>query len=687
MIFIIIFMSLRYDKVLASDITEVYALKDDPQAGREYGDILDDFYENITEQEEVVDEYGTGLLSLPQGYTHADRFNGVIVQNGVDVSYYQKTIDWNAVKAEGIDFAFIRVGYRGYSQGTVNKDPKFDEYMQGAINAGIKVGVYIYSQAITTGEAVEEANYVSSQIGKYNVSFPVVIDYEYASVNGSAGGRLYDANLSVQQATDICKAFCGRIADAGYTPMVYANKSMLENKIDASQITSKYLVWLAHYTNQTSYQGKYNCWQYTSIGMINGISSRVDMDFWYGATDFYNEADYADVYDYEYYLSHNTDVASSVGNNRAAALTHFVEHGMAEGRTAKAEFNVYYYRQYNQDLAAIYGDDLKSYYIHYINYGKAEGRVAYDKTTKEGVTVLQGVDYSGVYNYQYYVNYNPDILKTYGDDDKAVLTHFVQYGMSEGRQGNDDFNVYTYKNRYSDLRAAYGNDLKAYYMHYINYGKTEGRTGTGTAEIVATTVYNGQDYNAVYDYNYYVANNPDVVSALGTDDETIIKHFVENGMSEGRQGKENFNVYTYKNRYSDLRAVYGNDLRAYYMHYIKYGQTEGRSGEGIAEAGNENVSQTTNNYNGQDYSAVYDYSYYIANNTDVAAELGTDEEAVLRHFVENGMSEGRRGCESFDVYAYKEKNQDISAVYGDDLKAYYMHYIHYGRAEGRATNY
>ncbi len=211
-------------------------------------------------------------------YIHNERFAGYAVLNGIDVSKYQGYIDWNDVKNAGVDFAIIRVGYRGTESGTLNEDDYYQINIERAINAGLKVGVYIYSQAITNAEAVEEANYVLDRISAYNITLPVVIDYEYA---GEGKGRLYNANLSVDAATSVCNSFCARVAEAGYTPMVYANKNMLEKKLNASAISKNYKVWLANYTTQTSYQGAYEFWQYSSKGSVNGIGGNVDCNFWY----------------------------------------------------------------------------------------------------------------------------------------------------------------------------------------------------------------------------------------------------------------------------------------------------------------------------------------------------------------------------------------------------------------------
>ena len=120
---------------------------------------------------------------------------------------------------------------------------------------------------------------------------------------------------------------------------------------------------------------------------------------------------------------------------------------------------------------------------------------------EESENTYDGIDYSAVYNYDYYITHNPDIKKVYGDNRRAALSHFVNNGMNEGRQACEEFNVNTYKNRYPDLRNAYGDNKKSYYMHYINSGKKEGRSGKGTSGIIGTvTKYGGVDYSAVYNY-------------------------------------------------------------------------------------------------------------------------------------------------------------------------------------------
>ena len=248
---------------------------DDP----EYGTYIESLENDSTEQSQTIRK---GSLAAGN-YVHNSKFaNNYVVIDGVDVSKYQGYIAWDDMKASGVDFAIIRVGYRGYTSGNLAEDETYKENIQRALNAGVKVGVYIFSQAITEAEAAEEANFVLNRIRSYNITLPVAIDYEYVSGTNTRG-RLYNAGLSAGTATAVVNKFCQTVASAGYTPMVYANKNMLQSNLNASSITDKYDVWLANYTSQTTYGGDYTFWQYSSSGKMNGLGSDkvVDCDFWY----------------------------------------------------------------------------------------------------------------------------------------------------------------------------------------------------------------------------------------------------------------------------------------------------------------------------------------------------------------------------------------------------------------------
>jgi len=215
-------------------------------------------------------------------YTHADVFDGFNIYNGIDVSRYNQTVDWQKVKAAGIDFVFVRVGYRGYGvSGTLAADVSFESHVTGALAAGLKVGLYYYTEAINTDEAIEEAQYCIEKAKDYNITLPIVYDYETTTVNGTKTGRKYNAKLSKAAATQNCQAFCDTIQDAGYTPMIYANKNDLSTLIDGASLGESYKIWLAHYTSKTTYTGSYEFWQYSEKGKVDGISGNIDCNYWY----------------------------------------------------------------------------------------------------------------------------------------------------------------------------------------------------------------------------------------------------------------------------------------------------------------------------------------------------------------------------------------------------------------------
>ncbi len=237
-------------------------------------------------------------------YTHQDRFANMKIQHGIDVSYHNGNLDWSVIKSAGVDFAILRAAYRGYGdEGTLVKDSKFAEYIRGAQSYGIPVGAYIYSQAITTKEAVQEANYILNIVKNYSLDLPIVFDYEFSpSSEGRTNLAWAEGELNKTKMTDITLAFCNTIKSAGYDVMVYANKTFLNKNIDHEVIENAgYDVWLAHYVNQpyinkehpekskefnyqgTDYTGDFKIWQYTSTGRIPGIEGKkFDCNFMYG---------------------------------------------------------------------------------------------------------------------------------------------------------------------------------------------------------------------------------------------------------------------------------------------------------------------------------------------------------------------------------------------------------------------
>ena len=186
-------------------------------------------------------------------------------KTGIDVSYHQGDIDWEAVKADGIDFAMLRLGYRGYESGQINVDERFHEYADGALGAGLDIGVYFYSQAVTAEEAVEEAEAVLNEIGDYEIRYPVVFDWE---IVGEESARTNVVSADVLN--ECAAAFCNRIARGGYIPMVYSVKRMALTKFDMSR--------LAEYRDIPEYPYLFTMWQYASDGHVNGIEGEVDLN-------------------------------------------------------------------------------------------------------------------------------------------------------------------------------------------------------------------------------------------------------------------------------------------------------------------------------------------------------------------------------------------------------------------------
>lgn len=191
---------------------------------------------------------------------------------GIDVSSYQGDIDWNAVKESGVDFVFIRCGFRGYGSGEMVKDRNFDQNIQGAQAAGLQVGVYFYSQAVTKEEAVEEAEMTISLIGDYKLTYPVVYDWETVPEDTARTDM-----LGVDDLTDCTIAFCDKIREAGFVPMIYQNKRISLLKLDLPRLQN-YDFWLAEYNDQASYYYNYRIWQYCSDGTVPGIEGNVDMN-------------------------------------------------------------------------------------------------------------------------------------------------------------------------------------------------------------------------------------------------------------------------------------------------------------------------------------------------------------------------------------------------------------------------
>lgn len=196
----------------------------------------------------------------------------VVSYKGIDVSRHQGTIDWNMVAQDGVEFAFIRVGYRGYGSGKMMEDEFFEENIKGALQAGIKVGVYFYSQAVSREEVLEEAQFVLDKIAPYKIECPVVFDVERVS---EGEGRMNA--ISMEDRTAFTALFCQTIENAGYRPMIYHNTEMGVMMLGLSDLEA-YDKWFAAYSDLFYYPYDYKVWQYSQSGRVQGIQGDVDLN-------------------------------------------------------------------------------------------------------------------------------------------------------------------------------------------------------------------------------------------------------------------------------------------------------------------------------------------------------------------------------------------------------------------------
>lgn len=327
-----------------------------------------------------------------QTYTHQDRFANTKIRYGIDVSYHNGNLDWSAIKNAGVEFAILRAAYRGYlPKGTLVRDAKFAEYIRNAQAYGIPVGAYIYSQAITTDEAVEEANYILNIVRGYSLDMPIVFDYEFAGVKtGRLDSAWRNGELNKTKMTDITLAFCNTIKSAGYDAMVYANKTFLSKNIDHEVIENAgYDVWLAHYTKNTNYTGDFKIWQYTSTGRIPGIADKVfDCNFMYGG-----------------------DISSSV-------------------RIADIPNQIYSGYSCTPELTVRYGDNILTEGLEYT--------VSYQNNSSVGkatVNVLGAGIYEGMLNLTKSFNIVPDTVKNIELSDVKNTSAELSWSAVDGASG------------------------------------------------------------------------------------------------------------------------------------------------------------------------------------------------------------------------------------------------------------
>ncbi len=217
--------------------------------------------------------YAQGEFVLnDEGFMEYYENQQLLSHKGIDVSKYQEKIDWKEVAGSDIEYAFIRLGIRGYTEGEILEDDRFEYNINGALDNNIEVGVYFFTQAISVEEAKEEADFVLDALEGYDITYPVVLDVE-AVTNDNAR----TLGLTKEERTKYCIAFCERIKQAGYQPMIYGNLKTFILMLDLEQL-EEYDKWFAHYDEQYYFPYQFKVWQYTDSGQVPGIEGDVDIN-------------------------------------------------------------------------------------------------------------------------------------------------------------------------------------------------------------------------------------------------------------------------------------------------------------------------------------------------------------------------------------------------------------------------
>ena len=279
------------EAVLNAQTTEARKLLDDIKERMESGDstaaVLRELYpEDVVVYADgkynffpITDEYKRNnyvldnfvLDEASSRITYTDDVGEVRSKTGIDVSRHQGEIDWEKVAADGIDFAFIRAGFRGSSEGKLVEDEYFIDNIEGALENDIEVGVYFYTQAVTTEEAKEEAQFLLDLLEPYDITYPVVLDLE------EVDGKSRTDDMTQEDFTDAAIEFLDTVENAGYQPMIYGNLKTFFIMLDMSRI-EKYDKWFAYYQTPVYFPYEFTIWQYSSTGKVDGIKGDVDLN-------------------------------------------------------------------------------------------------------------------------------------------------------------------------------------------------------------------------------------------------------------------------------------------------------------------------------------------------------------------------------------------------------------------------
>lgn len=233
----------------------------------------------IPEQEEIIEiipytNYDWNKLTRDNNYYKYEDEN-YYSMFGIDVAAHQETIDWKKVKEAGVEFAYIRLGYRGCDEGLLHTDLEFENNYKGAIDNGIKVGVYWYSQPVNEEEVIEEANYVIDVLNGRHLDLPIAYDFEETVLGDGTISRMHD--MSKEDRTKMAVTFCNEIIKNHQNVMIYTNLDWIDNYYSMSEL-SEYPIWYAQYTDIPQYTGPIKIWQYAEYGYVNGIETSTDLD-------------------------------------------------------------------------------------------------------------------------------------------------------------------------------------------------------------------------------------------------------------------------------------------------------------------------------------------------------------------------------------------------------------------------
>ncbi len=515
---------------------------------------------------------------------------------GIDVSAWQKNIDWAQVSASGVKYAMIRCGYRGYApEGNIVQDAYFKKNVEGALNNGIYVGIYFYSTAINEAEALQEAQTVVEWIKGYDIKYPVAYDFEDFGIKEAKrtdGSTLpYRTNgLSTEQLNKNAHVFLDYINANGYIGCLYGSSNPLSTVWKMEEF-SNFSTWVAHYKiSKPTYTGNYQMWQCTSSGTVPGISGNVDIDLDYYYYFKYNSIDITNyMFDSEFYSDRYSDLKAAFGNDAKALRNHYENFGKKEGRMATPVFDPIYYLNKYPDLKNAFKTDYVSAYNHFVRNGIHEGR--------------QG---SKNFDVKYYFSNNPDLKKALYSSNTRALEHYFVCGINEGRIASAEFNLNEYKKSCSNYeRNSIGNNNKKYIALFL-----------GGNPINDTNIdVSGYLFDAVYYANRYA----DLKATYGTNAVALKEHYEVFGKKEGRGASPVFDPKYYVDKYADLKNAFQNDYVSAYNHFVTYGIHEGRSG-----------------------SAEFDVKVYVSNNKDIEDTFGKNYSKCLQHYMIFGRNENRK---------------------------------------------